>query len=151
MFCFKVSNSTAHIPHDVVALPVFSERPVQKFVGFFYNVKRRVVCALKAALVCRNKAVAPFKKIISVFNFRRSVVDCPEFPVAVVVSKFVQFTVKKKSRTVVPVQKFCRQVFVRTYCSVAHNVCKKKKAIVFRFYSSDFAPNHFYPAVKNLL
>ena len=151
MFCFKVSNSTAHIPHDVVALPVFSERPVQKFVGFFYNVKRREVCALKTALVRRNKAVAPFQKIVAVFGFRRTVVDCPEFPVAVIVSKFVQFAVKKKSRAVVPVQKFCRQVFVRTYCSVAHNVCKKKKAVIFRLYSADFAPDHFYPAVKNLL
>ena len=151
MFCFKVSNSTAHIPHDVVALPVFSERPVQKFVGFFYNVKRREICALKTALVRRNKAVAPFKKIISVFNFRRPVVDCPEFTVAVVVSKFIEFSVQKKSRTVVFVQKFCRQVFVGAYGSVAHNVCKKKKAVIFRFYSTDFAPDHFYPAVKNLL
>ena len=114
-------------------------------------MKRRVVCALKTALVRRNKAVTPFKKIISVFNFRRSVVDCPEFTVAVVVSKFIEFSVQKKSRTVVFVQKFCRQVFVGAYGSVAHNVCKKKKAVIFRFYSTDFAPDHFYPAVKNLL
>lgn len=150
MFCFQIADAAAHIPDDIVPLPIFPQSFRQQFIGFVHDVQRRVKRAFEIAFIDRNQAVPPFQQIVAVFLFGRAVVNRPKLLVSFLVADFVQAPFQQKRRHIVFVDQLGRQFLMRGRFSVAHNVGVKQQGIFVGVQAADFPSDHVHPPVEHL-
>ena len=96
MLDLQIADSTAHIPDDILSLPVCPERLCELVIGSIHDGKRCVVCALEAPFVRRDEGISPFEKIVSILCPRRFVIDLPELAIAFFISEIIDFSLHKK-------------------------------------------------------
>lgn len=60
MFDFQISDTTAHIPDDIIFLPVITKSLCQSIIGFIDDMKGRVVRSLETAFIEWDQRVSSF-------------------------------------------------------------------------------------------
>jgi len=83
---FEVTDTTTHIPDDVVFLPVISEGLSEFIIRLVYDMQWSVIGSFKASLIEWNQRVSAFEEVVSVFCFWWLVVDLPELAVSLLVA-----------------------------------------------------------------
>ena len=150
MLDFEVAHAAAHVPDDVVFLPVGPERFGQLVIGFVDHMQGCVIRALEAALVVRDQAVAALEQVVAVFAFGRAVVNGPKLAVAFFVAQVKVFAAQREHRSAVFVHQLGRQIGVGGHGAVVHDVGKKQQRVIFFAHPHDLAAHHGHPFVEHL-